>query len=167
MFTHACSMAKRARLNRMSYGKQRLSAGIVFLVSTVAPTAFATGSGAHPASSGSAPAIRPAYGAPFDRLSILAPNNASQPNGKSARLPPPRVGVLPDCGSRCRHLHPNPSRSTETTCRLLSGVAAAGLGVGVVLFLATEEAPEQRALAPSFRLRLSTHNALVSARWSF
>jgi hypothetical protein len=50
---------------------------------------------------------------------------------------------------------------------LLSGVAAAGLGVGVVLFLTTEEAPERRALAPSFRLRLSTNNAVVSARWSF
>jgi hypothetical protein len=159
-------MAERARLTRMSYGK-RLSANLVLFSVTIAPAAFATGTGPHPASSGSAPAIRPTYGAPFDRLSILAPNNASQPNGKSARLPPPRVGVLPDCGSRCRNLHPAPSRETQTTCKLLSGVAAAGLGVGVVLFLASEEAPEQRVLAPSFRLRLSTHNAVVSARWSF
>ncbi len=150
----------------MVYSK-RLSACIVVFASTVAHPAFATGSGPHPASSGSAPAIRPAYGAPFDRLALLAPNNSSQPNAKSARLPPPRVGVLPDCGSRCRHLHPIPSRETETTCKLMSGIAAAGLGVGFVLFLAAEEKPAERVLAPSFRFRLSTNNAVVSARWSF
>lgn len=152
----------------MVYGSQRASACIVLFISAIAPSAVATGSGPHPASSGSAPAVRPSYGAPLPGLSLLIPSNPSQPNGKSARLPPPRVGMLPDCGTRCRHLHPMPSRSTQTTCTVLSGLAAAGVGVGVVLFLATEKAPEREAsLAPSFRLRLSTHNAVVSARWSF
>jgi hypothetical protein len=152
----------------MVYEKRQLSACIVLFASAIAPSAFATGSGPHPASSGSAPAIRPSFGAQVPGLSLLTPSNNSQPSGKSARLPPPRVGVLPDCGSRCQHLHPIPSRGTQTTCTVLSGVAAAGLGVGVVLFFAAEKKPERHAsLAPSFRFRLSTHNAVVSARWNF
>lgn len=152
----------------MVYDKRRRSACIVLFTCAIAPSALATGTGPHPASSGSAPAIRPSFGAQVPGLSLITPSSHSQPNGKSARLPPPRVGVLPDCGSRCRHLHPIPSRSTQTTCTVLSGVAAAGLGVGVVLFFAAEKRPERQAsLAPSFRLRLSAHNAVVSALWSF
>ena len=152
----------------MVYDKRPVSACIVLFLSAIAPSAFATGSGPHPASSGSAPAIRPTFGAQVPGLSLLMPSNNAQPNGKAARLPPPRVGMLPDCGSRCQHLHPIPTRSTQTTCAVLSGVAAAGLGVGVVLFFAAEKTPERQvSLAPSFRLRLSTHNAVVSARWSF
>lgn len=152
----------------MVYEKRRVSACIVLFASAIAPSAFATGSGPHPASTGSAPAIRPSFGAHVPGLALLTPGSNSQPNGKAARLPPPRVGVLPDCGSRCHHLHPIPTRSTQTTCAVLSGVAAAGLAVGVVLFFASEKPhARQASLAPSFRLRLSTHNAVVSALWSF
>jgi hypothetical protein len=50
---------------------------------------------------------------------------------------------------------------------VLSGVAATGVGVGALLFFATEQGPDRPALSPSFRFRLSTNNAVVSARWSF
>jgi hypothetical protein len=150
----------------MLFEKQRLSVSVLFVISAAAHPALANGTGPHPSSSGSAPAIRRAYGAPFSGLSVLAPGG-SHANGRSERLPPPRIGTLPDCGSQCRHQHLVPSRSERTTCAVLSGVAATGVGIGALLFFTTEQGPDRRALAPSFRFRLSTNNAVVSARWSF
>jgi hypothetical protein len=68
-----------------------------------------------------------------------------------------------DCGSRCESVA---DRNLTLTTKILAGVAAAGVGTGVVLLL-TAPRTERPTLSPSLGIGVSTQKAVARATWQF
>jgi hypothetical protein len=72
-----------------------------------------------------------------------------------------------DCGSKCSDARVARSRTLYSTSRVLAGVAAAGIGAGVVLVLSAPSEPERRSLVPALRIKFSGTRAVAGVVWKF
>lgn len=72
-----------------------------------------------------------------------------------------------NCASQCDEGRAASSRTLAITSAVLTGVAAAGIGVGVVLLLANPAHSERNRLVPALRLKLSAEKAAAGAVWKF
>ncbi|RYZ01770.1 MAG: hypothetical protein EOO73_34380 [Myxococcales bacterium] len=72
------------------------------------------------------------------------------------------------CGHACRDDQLSGSRAFALTSTALTGAAALGIGLGVVLLLTTPEPKTEAArLAPGWDVTVSPQAAAASARWTF
>jgi hypothetical protein len=72
-----------------------------------------------------------------------------------------------NCTNHCGDGHAVSSRALATTSAVLAGVAAAGIGAGIVLLLTTPARPEKNPLVPALRLKLTAEKAAAGAVWRF
>jgi hypothetical protein len=72
-----------------------------------------------------------------------------------------------NCSTQCNDSHTISSKTLAVTSGILAGVAAAGVGVGVVLLLTNPAHAEQNSLVPKLRLRVSAERAAAGAVWTF
>jgi hypothetical protein len=72
-----------------------------------------------------------------------------------------------ECGSSCMDARISRNETLSTTSTVLAGVAAAGIGTGIVLLLLSPSRPERSNLAPALRLRVSTQKAVAGVVWKF
>jgi hypothetical protein len=73
-----------------------------------------------------------------------------------------------DCGARCvgggnGHV----PRDRAVAAAIATGVAAAGIGVGLVIFLTKHSRADEKTGVPEFRLKVSGQKAGASAVWRF
>jgi hypothetical protein len=73
----------------------------------------------------------------------------------------------PDCGSKCSDARVARSRSLAATSKILAGVAAAGIGTGIVLVFSAPRERERRGLVPSLRVKVSANRAVAGVIWKF
>jgi hypothetical protein len=69
-----------------------------------------------------------------------------------------------DCGSHCGA---PTDRALSTTSKVLAGVAAASVGVGLVFLLTAPSRAERPSFAPSLGLGVSATKATAKAVWTF
>jgi hypothetical protein len=72
-----------------------------------------------------------------------------------------------NCTHRCDDGHAISSRALTITSGVLAGVAAAGIGAGVVLLLAKPAHSERNGFVPALRLKLTAEKAAAGAVWRF
>jgi hypothetical protein len=72
-----------------------------------------------------------------------------------------------NCSTHCTDSHTLSSRTLAVTSGILAGVAAAGIGAGVVLLLTKPAHAERNRLVPALRLKLSAEKAAAGAVWRF
>jgi hypothetical protein len=72
-----------------------------------------------------------------------------------------------ECGSSCMDARISRNETLSTTSTVLAGVAAAGIGTGIVLLLLSPSRPERSSLAPALRLRVSSQRAIAGVVWKF
>jgi tetratricopeptide (TPR) repeat protein len=72
-----------------------------------------------------------------------------------------------NCTHRCDDGHAISSRALTITSGVLAGVAAAGIGAGVVLLLTKPAHSERSRLVPALRLKVSAEKAAAGAVWRF
>jgi len=72
-----------------------------------------------------------------------------------------------NCSSHCNDGHMVSNRTLAVTSGVLAGVAAAGIGAGVVLLLTEPAHSERSNLVPKLRLKVSAQKAAAGAVWTF
>ena len=72
-----------------------------------------------------------------------------------------------DCGASCSDARVARSKTLSATSTVLAGVAAAGIGTGIVLWLCSPADSERGGLAPALRFRVSTQKAVAGVVWKF
>lgn len=72
-----------------------------------------------------------------------------------------------DCGSKCSDARVARSKTLSFTSTVLAGVAAAGVGTGIVLLLCSPSDSERVGLAPALKLRVSSQKAVAGVVWKF
>jgi hypothetical protein len=72
-----------------------------------------------------------------------------------------------DCGANCSDARVARSKTLSFTSTVLAGVAAAGIGTGIVLLLCSPSDSERVGLAPALKLRVGTQKAVAGMVWKF
>jgi hypothetical protein len=72
-----------------------------------------------------------------------------------------------DCGANCSDARVARSKTLSLTSTVLAGVAAAGVGTGIVLLLCSPSDSERVGLAPALKLRVSSQKAVAGVVWKF
>jgi hypothetical protein len=72
-----------------------------------------------------------------------------------------------DCGANCSDARVARSKTLSFTSTVLAGVAAAGVGTGIVLLLCSPSDSERVGLAPALKLRVGSQKAVAGVLWKF
>jgi hypothetical protein len=97
---------------------------------------------------------------------FLSLSSVSSVLGKQAVQRGP-VGLRTVCGSSCVEHHGSPPRNRVVTGAVITGVAAVGIGAGLVVLLSQASRNDAPSAIPDFDVRLSGQKAGATVRWRF